>query len=83
MDGYSQTAIITYLNEVLNQSDSAVMSHQASPGNAIANFLCENMGDMSEEKYKEFGTIFVKAITANTYLFTRTIEACQKKQVQQ
>lgn len=52
------------------------MSHKAGPGTAIANYINDEMGDENKpgEDWRLFPRIIMKAITANTYFFTRMME---------
>ena len=58
------------------------MSHLASPGHSIVEYINKEMGDekKNSEKWRDFPRILMKAATANTYFFTRMMEMCQKKQ---
>lgn len=81
------TSILVYLNEIAlvkdKELDSSKMSHLANPGKAIVDFINAEMGDpdAEQEKWRDFPRIVLKAITANTYFFTRMMEMCQKKQL--
>jgi hypothetical protein len=77
MNGISYTSILVYLNETLNQTDITKMSHKAGPATAIVDFIHEQMSD----EWRDFPRIIMKAITANTYFFTRMMEMCQYKQI--
>ena len=52
------------------------MSHRAGPANAIVNFIQEKMGNADDkgENWRNFPRFIMKAITANTYFFTRMME---------
>ena len=66
------------------------MIHRQMPGAAIVIFLGDQMGDFdpddkeykSDDKWRNFPRILVKATTANTHFLTRLIEMSQMKQVQ-
>ena len=52
------------------------------PGKAMVNYIEEKMGDPNDpknEEWRNFPKILLRAITANTYLFTSLIEMSQKK----
>jgi hypothetical protein len=58
------------------------MSHLAAPGRSIVEFIETEMGEKkNSENWRKFPIILMKAITANTYFFTRMMEMCQKKQL--
>lgn len=54
------------------------MSHKAGPATAIINFINKEMGDVNKpgDDWRKFPRIIMKAITANTYFFTRMMEMC-------
>ena len=56
------------------------MSHLAKPGQSIVNFITNAMGDQNKksDNWRYFPQILMKAITANTFFFTRMMEMCQK-----
>ena len=76
-----------HLEQSANQTDPSMMSHKEMSGVAIVNFLKEQMGDFdpddknqkSDNRWKNFPRIIVKAMTANTHYFTRMIEISQMK----
>ena len=82
LDGISFTSILVYLNEIQKaNANPDEMSHKHKPGNAIVQFIDENMGNIGSESgnWREFPRIIMKAITANTFFFTRMMEMCQQK----
>ena len=82
LNGISYTSILVYLNETLEERDLNKMSHRAGPANAIVNYIQDQMGDGkgdNNERWRNFPRIIMKAITANTYFFTRMMENCQYK----
>ena len=84
LKGISMTCIMVYLNEIHlvdKDADSSKMSHKANPGQALVNYINQEMKetDAKSENWRNFPRILMKAITANTYFFTRMMEMCQKK----
>ena len=70
----------TYLDEFTNKTDPSKMCYNQMPGLAIQIFLKQQMGEPDDKDqnsngpWRDFPRILVKAITANTYFFTRLIE---------
>jgi hypothetical protein len=66
------------------ERDSNKMSHKANAGSAMVEYINKEMGNPEDSecvKWRDFPRILMKAITANTYFFTRMCEMCQKKQL--
>ncbi len=79
-----------HLEKSADPTDPSMMSHKQMSGAAIVIFIKHQMGDFdpddkdkkSDDKWRNFPRIIVKAMTANTHFFTRLIEMSQMKQVQ-
>ena len=82
LSGISYTSILLYLNEIkADNVDPATQSHKFSPGQAIVNFIKGELDNLPADsnKWRNFPRVLMKAITSNTYFFTRMMEMCQYK----
>ena len=84
LSGISYTSILMYLNEIVDpkkilDKNPEWKSHKFSPGQAIVNYIEGEMKD--ETKWRNFPKVLMKAMTANTYFYTRMMEMCQYKQI--
>ena len=86
LEGISYTSILIYGNELLDESIEPYpekMSHKAKPAKAMVEYIKKKMGDVNDgkEEWRKFPRFLMKAITANTYFFTRMMEMSQYKQI--
>ena len=84
LSGISYTSILVYLNEIKNPNiELKDQSHKYSPGQAIVDYIKSELDNLpaDSQKWRNFPKILMKAITANTYFFTRMMEMSQYKQI--
>jgi hypothetical protein len=77
LSGISYTSVLVYLNEIKNENCAVEhKSYKYAPGQAIVDYIKKELDnlDPKSNKWRSFPKILMKAITANTYFFTRMME---------